>query len=80
MIEIEIFTFVTVWHIVLDEKTSILPVSELFRPQIFSPNLSKMAILDYRILVTVYDCFSCFFFELSQGFKNAKRAPVTPFS
>ena len=46
MIEIEIFTFVTVQHIVLDEKTSILPVSDLFRPQILSPNLSKMAILD----------------------------------
>ena len=46
MIEIEIFTFVTVQHIVFDEKMSILPVSELFRPQILNPNLSKMAILD----------------------------------
>ena len=46
MIEIEIFTFVTVQHIVFDEKMSILPVSELFRPQILNPNLPKMAILD----------------------------------
>ena len=46
MIEIEISTFVTVQHIVFDKKMSILPVSELFRPQILNPNLSKMAILD----------------------------------
>ena len=54
MIEIEIFTFVTVQHIVLDEKTSILPVSGLFRPQILSPNLSKMAIFDPGFVWLMY--------------------------
>ena len=46
MIAIEIFTFVTVQHIILDEKTSILSMAGLFSPQILSPTLSEMAILD----------------------------------